>query len=165
MLADIEMKINRLRSIENIKQAIEQVESGEVQAIRDLIGPKAGRSSNKQWRSIKSVVTRRERMYSVYEEDFGNDMASFLQYFSKPAPASGQKRKAQATEVEGRILCSFTQVTETLMPGMEVAIKAEKEKEAYKDNGIFYEALWREKWSDKHRFEVWDILKSNTDTN
>lgn len=164
ILADIEMKISRLKSIQNIKDAIEQIENGEVQAIREEIGPKGGRNTNPQWRSIKNVVNRREKLFSIFEEDFDKDMQAFLKYFSKPAPKTGQKRKVQATESEDEILCSFSQVTQNLIPAMEKAIKVEREKGNYIEDGVFSEELWDEKWSKKNWFEIWDILKASTGT-
>ncbi|KLO10083.1 hypothetical protein SCHPADRAFT_892608 [Schizopora paradoxa] len=160
ILADMDMKISRLKSIQNIKDAIEQVENGEVQAIREEIGPKAGRGTNPQWKSIKNVVNRREKLFSIYKEDFDKNMQAFLDYFSKPAPKSGQKRKVQATETEDKVLNSFSEVTQTLIPAMEKAIKAEREKDNYLVDGVFSEEVWDEKWSGKNRFKIWDILKA-----
>ena len=165
LLADIELKIKRLRSIQNIKDAIKQVENGEVQAIREEIGPKYGRDTNPQWKNIKNVVNRREKLYTVFEEDFDKDMQAFLKYFSKPVPKTGQKRKVQETESEDQILCSFSQVTQELIPAMEKAVKAEREKEDYKEDGVFSEVLWNDKWYGKNRFEIWEILKASAGTN
>ncbi len=157
LLSDIEQKIRRLNNIKDIRGAIEQMENGEVHEIREALGPKAGRETDKRWGSIKNVVNRREKLYKVLEVDFRSNKDEFFAYFTKPSPSETTKKGKGSAET----LYSFTQVVEKLFPSMEKAIREEMSKLLYvgKD-GEFSEELWKEKWGDMHRFAIWDAIKA-----
>lgn len=154
ILADIEKKYEQVKKVNGLREAIKQVEDGEVKAIRDALG-----RGHPRWLSIKSVITRREKVYRALLQDFEGDKEKFFAYFTRPIIDTTKRRKS-ALSVDDENLYSFSDVAERLIPAMVQALVTEKKKEKYMENGKFSDALWKENWGDMNRFMIWDSLKA-----
>jgi len=87
ILGDLSTAIAGLERCEGLRDVIRQIESGEVQTIRDRYGPsEVGRrgTAHASWPKYSNLVSKRERLGRVLEQDFGGDKEKFFTFFSVP---------------------------------------------------------------------------------
>lgn len=144
-----ERQIDALTRAEGLRDVIDQVKSGRVQAIRDKYGPQKGRTSNPMWGKIKGAVTRRERLYEVlFRDEFGEDESRFFTFFTRERKSAQQEDSLQA----------FRPVVQAI-PHMQADIKAEKTKPCYFDSsGYFSDVIWQDVWEGQNNMEIWRAI-------
>jgi hypothetical protein len=136
--------IEALRRAENLRAVIAQVEAGEVRRIRDLYGPKKGRSTFPMWARIKVTVTRRERVHEQLATEFQGDKDRFFKFFT--------------VTPGGDALRPYRKIAQAI-PQMGKDLKVEMALPAYLDAaGAFSVALWEQRWAGRNRWEVWREL-------
>lgn len=145
-----------------LQGALDQVESGHVKQIRDLYGPKDSKkrgSANKEvWNKLKGAVTKRERLYEVFQSDFGGDRDRLLDFFTVPSDSIKRKKRRSDGEVVS-LYRPFRLVVEANF-WCEMDIQQEKSKSDYLDlaTGRFSNEKWVEKWGHQNRWEIWRKL-------
>lgn len=144
LLATCSMDITALERAAGLVEVITQVKSGEVQRIREKYGPQKGRDTFSKWKSMKTTITRRERVFGVLQNDFNNDEARFFAFFQITPPDGYQSIR----KIAGAIPRMRTQVDE------EMALVQYKDPES----GEFSDILWQEKWEGQNGFEVWRAM-------
>ncbi|GJE89367.1 hypothetical protein PsYK624_054660 [Phanerochaete sordida] len=157
-LRSCELDIDSLERPANLREVLDQLESGHVERIRKAYGPSAGRASSPQWKGIRNTVTKRERLYEVFKTDFASDRCAFLSFFRIPAAA--KKRKGQKPQnAEQEAFRPFRAVVEAI-PHVTEDIDTEMAKAEYRGgvSGEFSDALWKARWGTMNRWEVWRAL-------
>jgi hypothetical protein len=148
ILAACEVDIEALNRAEGLRDVIAQVKSGQVQAIRQKYGPQIGRVTDPMWAKIKGAVTRRERLYALFEQEFGSNEGQFFAFFRRDRRKGDREDSLQA----------FRQVVQAI-PHMERELAAEKEKSTYlDDSGTFSEAVWESTWNGANKMEIWRAI-------
>jgi hypothetical protein len=155
--------VEALKKAEDLSEVIDQVVRGDVKRIRDKYGPLAGRAPDPMWESMKVTVTRRERIYREFSEQFDGNKHRFHNFFTLAQADRGKgKRKPKNG---GPALRSLRKAAGAI-PNVRKAMKAEKAKQEYLDDGgSFCEVLWKEKWGDLNEWEVWRALGLEKYTN
>ena len=146
MLASCSLDIEALTRAEGLCDVIAQVESGQVQAIREKYGPQRRRPTHLMWGKIKVAITRRERLYTLFKEQFQGDKDRFFAFFKK-----------QQKSNEGHAFMAFRAVVEAI-PHMERDLAAEKEKPEYFAFNSFSDAIWDNKWKLQNKMEIWRAI-------
>ncbi|KAK7005548.1 hypothetical protein R3P38DRAFT_3283218 [Favolaschia claudopus] len=159
ILDDISTVIAGLERCEGLRQVIEQIESGDVQAIRDRYGPsEPGRrgTADPSWPKYSNLVSKRERIHRVLMQDFAGNKKRFFNYFTVPPPATKKrKRGADASDLPTEYFRSFRLIVEAI-PWREADIVAERQKAEYLDNeGVFSDVKWGQVWDGKNSWEIW----------
>ncbi|KAK7006581.1 hypothetical protein R3P38DRAFT_3601177 [Favolaschia claudopus] len=159
ILDDISTVIAGLERCEGLRQVIEQIESGDVQAIRDRYGPsEPGRrgTADPSWPKYSNLVSKRERIHRVLMQDFAGNKERFFNYFTVPPPATKKrKRGADASDLPTEYFRSFRKIVEAI-PWREADIVAERQKAEYMDNeGVFSDVKWGQVWDGKNSWEIW----------
>ncbi|KAJ6464247.1 hypothetical protein C8R47DRAFT_1079631 [Mycena vitilis] len=152
ILASGSVSIEALHRADGLREVISQVERGEVNRIRELYGPKPGRSTNPMWAQIKGTITRRERLGVEFETEFGGDKERFFSFFTTPVKPGGKKRKATESATEE---LRPSRLVVQAIPHCNKALDTEKNSEEYQENGAFSEHLWATKWDGKNKWEIW----------
>jgi hypothetical protein len=148
ILAACEPDIEALTRAEGLREVIAQVKSGQVAAIRMKYGPQKRRATDLMWGRIKGAVTRRERLYALFEKEFGGDEDRFFDFFGREWRKGDQQDSLQA----------FWPVVQAI-PHMEMDLAAEKTKSEYQDDsGNFSEAIWRNRWEGLNKMEIWRAI-------
>ncbi|KAJ7433470.1 hypothetical protein FB451DRAFT_1064379 [Mycena latifolia] len=159
ILQDLSATIAGLQRCEGLRDVIEQIESGAVQAIRDRYGPSEyGRrgTADKSWSKYSNLVSKRERLHRILTQDFGGDKDKFFAFFSTPPPVS-KKRKRVETEGSSseEHFRSFRKIVEAI-PWCEADLEAEhRQKQYLGPDGEFSEVLWTQRWHWMNAWEVW----------
>lgn len=146
LLATCHMDIEALNRANGLEDVIRQVQSGEVQRIREKYGPDLKhRRAIPKWNSIKSTLNRRERVFGVLQDDFNNDEARFFAFFELASTAGRPTTYQSVRKIAGAL------------PRMREDVNAEKAAVQYQDtqSGIFSDALWQQRWQGQNGFEVW----------
>lgn len=147
LLATCQMDIEALTKANGLEDVIAQVQSGEVQRIREKYGPDLKhRRAIPKWSSIKSTLNRRERVFGVLRDDFNNDEARFFAFFKLTSTAGKRPTTYQSVrKIAGAL------------PHMREDVNEEKAAVQYQDpqSGIFSDALWQQRWQGQNEFEVW----------
>lgn len=177
VLDQCKLDIQSLKRAEGLRDVISQVESGEVQRIREQYGPQHGRAALVQWASIKGAVTKRERVYRVLEADFRGDKNAFFAFFTDPEVTNESSTKAMRRKKRRRTdsnlgdypktaigdvhdnLRAFRRVVEAI-PRVEAIVKVEMAKDEYQDSatGEFSQDLWDQRWHGANGWEIWRAL-------
>lgn len=145
-----------------LQGALDQVESGHVKQIWELYGPKDSKkrgSANKEvWTKLKGAVTKRERLYEIFQSDFGGDRVRFLDFFTVPSDSIKRKKRRSDGEVMSSYR-SFRLVVEANF-WCEMDVQQEKSKSDYLDlaTGEFSNEKWVEKWGHRNKWEIWHKL-------
>jgi len=157
MLAACGPDIEALTRADGLRDVIAQIESGQVQAIRDKYGPQPKRDkygpqpkhpADPMWPKIKVAVTRRERLYALFKKEFGGNKEHFFDFFSKK-----QRKGNRSCSLE-----AFRAIVEAI-PHMEMDLRAEMERPDYEDSaGSFSEAMWANKWKGRNKMEIWRAI-------
>ncbi|KAK7043492.1 hypothetical protein R3P38DRAFT_3177959 [Favolaschia claudopus] len=159
ILDDISTVIAGLERCEGLRQVIEQIESGDVQAIRDRYGPsEPGRrgTAHPSWSKYSNLVSKRERIHRVLMQDFAGDKERFFNFFTVPPPATKKrKRGANESDLPTEYFRSFRKIVEAI-PWREADIVAERQKaEYFDDEGEFSDVKWGQVWDGKNSWEIW----------
>ncbi|KAK7054275.1 hypothetical protein R3P38DRAFT_3579613 [Favolaschia claudopus] len=159
ILDDMSTAIAGLERCEGLRQIIEQIESGQVKAIRDRYGPsEPGRrgTAHPSWSKYSNLVSKRERLYRVLTQDFMGDKERFFSFFSVPTPAN--KKRKRTTDNSGaseEYFRAFRKIVEA-MPWCDADIIAEQQKAEYLDEaGQFLKEKWATVWDVKNSWEIW----------
>lgn len=151
--------IKYLKRAEGLRDVIRQMQSGEVQAIRNQYGPIPGkRKAHDDWSSVNTAVTRRERIYSQLMTEFGGDEELFFKFFAvdvnENVVGSRKSRKRK-----GETLRAMRLVAQAIC-WMKKDIQEEKKRPEYRYPGttLFSDARWKSKWKDANSWEVWRAL-------
>jgi hypothetical protein len=155
LLATFNLDIASLKLANNIREAIKQVQQGEVKAIRDHYCPKTKREpSNPVWPSIKNAISRRERLHLQLQTQFQGDEERFFAFFTLTAEEIKKRQKAKGEES----LRGMRKIVESISR-MEGDIQKEKALSKYHgSDGIFSPPLWGAAWQDQNDWEVWHQL-------
>ncbi|KAK6980500.1 hypothetical protein R3P38DRAFT_2579992 [Favolaschia claudopus] len=163
ILDDMSTVIAGLERCVGLRQIIEQIESGEVQAIRDRYGPsEPGRrgTAHSSWSKYSNLVSKRERIYRVLAQDFAGDKDRFFNFFTVPA-SSSRKRKRQSEQPDSVLpeqFRSFRKIVEAI-PWCENDISAERRNGEYFDStGEFSKVEWDNRWGIRNSWEIWRAL-------
>ncbi|KAJ6563454.1 hypothetical protein B0H10DRAFT_2200665 [Mycena sp. CBHHK59/15] len=143
---DLSETIEGLQRCEGLRDVIQQIESGAVQAIRDRYGPSEyGRrgTADPAWPKYSNLVSKRERLHRILTQDFGGNKDKFFNFFSTPPPASKKRKRdnngSSSTDEHFR---SFRKIVEAI-PWCETDLAVEHRKEEYISvDGEFCEVLW-----------------------
>jgi hypothetical protein len=159
LLAACNLDIAALNKANGLREAIAQVKSGEVQAIRDKYCPKSRKEpSNPVWNSIKNAISRRERLYLQLNAQFGGDEDWFFTFFTL-TPDQLQSKKKQK---KGENLRGMRKLVEAITR-MEKDIAAQKQHPKYLGpDGQISAALWQAVWGNQNDWEVWRQLGLET---
>ncbi|KAK6978266.1 hypothetical protein R3P38DRAFT_3469841 [Favolaschia claudopus] len=134
-----------------LRQIIEQIESGDVQAIRDRYGPsEPGRrgTAHPSWSKYSNLVSKRERIHRVLMQDFAGHKES-------PPATKKRKRVANESDLPTEYFRSFRKIVEAI-PWREADILAERQKAEYFDGeGEFSDVKWGQVWDGKNSWEIW----------
>ncbi|KZP30350.1 hypothetical protein FIBSPDRAFT_884261 [Athelia psychrophila] len=84
-----ELDILVLHKVDGLEEVITQAKSGEVQRVWDTYGPQKGRAIIPKWALIKVTINRRERVFSLIQDDFDNNGARFWPSFNFHPPLGG----------------------------------------------------------------------------
>lgn len=110
-----------------------------------------------EWESIKNTITRRERVYLVYQQEFQGNWEAFAAYLQVELPSTGKGGKRKKPGDDG--LISFNLFANSMIHTCEDVIRKEKEKAIYMTtDGYFSEHLWKEKWGSYNKFTVFHLL-------
>jgi hypothetical protein len=155
LLATFKLDITSLKLANNIREAIKQVQRGEVKAIRDHYCPKSKReASNPVWSSIKNAISRRERLHLQLQTQFLGDEERFFAFFTLTADEIKKRRKAR--DQEG--LRGMRKIVESISK-MEADVQKEKALPKYHGSeGTFSLPIWDAAWQDQNDWEVWRQL-------
>ncbi|KAK6983888.1 hypothetical protein R3P38DRAFT_3457856 [Favolaschia claudopus] len=157
ILDDMSTVIAGLERCVGLRQVIEQIESGEVQAIRDRYGPsEPGRrgTAHSSWSKYSNLVSKRERIYRVLTQDFAGDKDRFFNFFTVSAVSKKRKRQSEPPSVSTEQFRSFRKIVEAI-PWCENDISAERRNEEYLDStGEFSEVEWGKRWLPRNSWEI-----------
>jgi hypothetical protein len=139
LLATFKMDIKSLMQANNIREAIQQVQQGEVKAIRNHYCPKSKKDpSNPTWNSIKNAISHRERLYLQLQTQFCGDEDRFFAFFTLTSEELKHRRQTKGQEG----LRGMRKIVESISR-MEAAIQKEKAISRYSDSdGTFSPPLW-----------------------
>lgn len=157
VLGSCQLDIESMQRAQNLRDAIEQVESGAVGRIRERYGPRDDRAAEAMWGRLKGKVTKRERLYGLLAGTFEGDKENFFQFFTVSAPTDGKKqRSGKWSKLK---LISLRLVVEAI-PHCQRDLADERMNVRYIDpaSGRFSEQLWREAWGDQNDWHVWREL-------
>ncbi|KAJ7628600.1 hypothetical protein FB45DRAFT_1028678 [Roridomyces roridus] len=159
LLEDLSTVIAGLERRDGLDQIIDQVESGAVAKIRALYGPKDGqpKSAHKSWGSFKNIVSKRERLHRILNEDFGGDKSLFFSYFTAPPTADKPpaRKKIKTDDDLKSKYRPYRKIVEA-RPWCEADLVVEREKGQYRTvTGEFSTELWVARWGSKNSWEVW----------
>nr|GAT46357.1 predicted protein [Mycena chlorophos] len=160
-LTSLTMVKEGLKRASGLLQVLEQLKSGEVKRIRAIHGPPPGRKrgASKGWKGIKTIITKRERLGEILEEDFTSDEAHFLAYFKMPELVDGKRRRRSKGDDGYR---AYRLIVEAWVWCKRHVEKEREGMEYHGPDGLFSETLWNEKWGDMNRWEVWRALGKET---
>ncbi|KAK7040980.1 hypothetical protein R3P38DRAFT_2512272, partial [Favolaschia claudopus] len=159
ILDDISTAITGLERRQGLREVIDQIESGEVQAIRDRYGPSEyGRrgTADPSWPKYSNLVSKRERLHRILTGDFSGNKERFFNFFSVPAPQNKKrKRPTDEAATPEEHFRSFRKIVEAV-PWCDSELAAERRKVEYLDNnGEFCEGNWLERWGERNSWEIW----------
>jgi hypothetical protein len=151
------LDLKALNMAKNLREVIAQVDSGQVKDIRDRYGPTRGSAgSSAQWKMVKTVVNKRERIYTQLASEFNGDKDRFFAFFTIPA----RKRKSLPgkSTVDGVQLRPSNKVAAAIYV-RDKDLKEEMKSSDYHDgNGHFQGDLWETRWQGRNQWEIWREL-------
>ncbi|KAJ7731566.1 hypothetical protein DFH07DRAFT_755583 [Mycena maculata] len=161
MLDDLSASIEGLERCEGLRDLIQQVESGTVQAIRDRYGPsEPGRrgTAHESWPKYANLVSKREHLYRVLTQDFGGDKDKFFSFFTAPPPPRKKRKHIETESASSEYFRSFRRIVEAV-PWRDADLAAERRKDQYQGpDGAFSEELWTARWNTMNCWEVWRAI-------
>jgi hypothetical protein len=92
VLGSCQLDIESMQHAQNLRDAIEQVESRAVGRIHECYGPRYNRAAEAMWGHLKGKVTKREQLYGPLAGTFEGDKENFFQFFTVSAPMDGKKQ-------------------------------------------------------------------------
>jgi hypothetical protein len=164
LLQTCTVDIQALNTANGLRDVISQVESGQVQRIRDLYGPKPMKTTattittitttpTVKWKNIKGTITKRERIYEQFDSQFKKDKNRFFNFFIIQDTSRKRKHKGGDEELQ-----AMRKVVEAI-PRCKADVKSEMKRQIYLDSsGQFSDELWAQKWAGKNHWEVWREL-------
>jgi len=159
LLAACNLDIAALNKANGLREAIAQVKSGEVQAIRNKYCLKSQKEPlNPVCNSIKNVISHWEHLFLQLNAQFGGDDDQFFTFFTLTLGQLQSKKKQK----KGENLREMQKLVEAITH-MEKDIAAEKQHHKYLGpNGQFSAALWQTVWGNQNDWEVWWQLRLET---
>ncbi|KAK6993140.1 hypothetical protein R3P38DRAFT_2567259, partial [Favolaschia claudopus] len=161
ILDDISTVIAGLERCEGLRQIIEQIESGEVQLIRDRYGPSEPRrrgTAHPSWPKYSNLVSKRERLHRVLTQDFAGDKDRFFNFFTVSISSSKKRKRQTEPSAPAEHFRSFRKIVEAI-PWCGNDISVERQNAAYSDStGEFSEAEWGNRWGSRNSWEIWREL-------
>lgn len=157
VLDSCQLDIESMQRAQNLRDAIEQVESGAVGRIRERYGPRDDRAAEAMWGRLKGKVTKRERLYGLLTGTFEGDKEHFFRFFTASAPTDNKKqRSGKRSKLK---LISLRLVVEAI-PHCQRDLADERASVRYIDpvSGRFSEQLWREAWGSRNDWQIWREL-------
>jgi hypothetical protein len=154
--------LKALNMAKNLKEAIAQVESGQVKEIRDRYGLTHGSAgSSAEWKMVKTVVCKRERIHGQLASEFKGDKDRFFAFFTvEPSTELTKKRKPRQGKfaVDGVQLRPLNKVAAAIYV-RDKDLTEEKKSSGYcDDNGCFRKDLWEARWGGMNQWEIWRVL-------
>ncbi|KAJ7239127.1 hypothetical protein C8J57DRAFT_1528396 [Mycena rebaudengoi] len=165
ILDDLSAIMLGLERCDGLRAIIDQIESGEVKKIRDRYGPTETRrrgTAHKQWPKYSGLVSKRERLGRILENDFCGDKEHFFRFFTVPPPTRRKKPKLSATPSDPappeEHFRTFRRIVEA-HPWCQTDVGAERRNPEYlQPNGEFSQDAWSAKWARQNIWEVWRAL-------
>jgi hypothetical protein len=155
------LDLKALNTAKNLREVIAQVESGQVQQIRDRYGPMRGSvGSSAEWKMVKTVVNKRERIYAQLVSEFNGDKDRFFSFFAiEPSVERTKKRKPRGkSTVDGVQLRPSNKVAEAIYVRDKDLAEEMKSSDYHDSDGNLQEDLWQARWRGMNRWEIWREL-------
>nr|GAT45002.1 predicted protein [Mycena chlorophos] len=142
-----------LETAKDLRHVIQLCRSGRVEEVRK------DNKETKTYGRAKGRLDRHDRIYAVLTEDFKNDEARFLAFFTKPQqPGTSKSRKRRADEVADEPKYIAIRLVAQAIPHCKTDILAERALAKYQVNGQFSEEVWEAAWPDMNYWDIWRAL-------
>jgi hypothetical protein len=156
------LDLKALNMAKNLKEAIAQVESGQVKEIRERYGPTHGSAgSSAEWKMVKTVVNKRERIYGQLASEFDGDKDRFFAFFTvEPSTEHTKKQKPRRGKfaVDGVQLRPLNKVAAAIYIRDKDLTEEKKSSDYCDSNGSFRKDLWEARWGRMNQWEIWREL-------
>lgn len=181
---DLDKDVKALNNCKDFRGTIEQVKDGLVARIRDTHGPKKGHGNPKRtaseishWKSINTVICRREEVYRILKDSFGGDENRFYACFTMSVAEQNRltekakKGKRKASDLEGED--SIADSDKYLLPFGSVCnqkkhvdntLSEERDKVEYQVEGQFSQAVWDARFEGMNEWEMWRAILNMKDS-
>lgn len=148
---------------DGLRAVLQQLKQGHVARMRHKYGPLPGRNTIPLWANMKGKITKRERLWHIFDRDFGGDEDKFFTFFTMEVQPSVKRTKGK--KVVAR-LDSVQQAPQyTLRPFRHVVEAIPHLKEDLEDvsyvypyHGSLAQAPWASTYNNKNAWEVWRAL-------